>query len=103
MGPPKKQIDVVLLTPKVEKLERSTPKKVKGNYTNWFVPFLYDPIYVIVKQHRSFTHVLQYLQVKYKLPREMKNIYENLNRGYLGKWFIGIGGLIMSNNLFLRK
>jgi hypothetical protein len=40
VGPPKKQIDVVLLTPKVEKLERSTPKKVKGNYTNWFVPFL---------------------------------------------------------------
>ncbi len=51
MGPPKKQIEVVLFTPKVDKLERSTSKKVKGNFTNWFVPFLWDPIYVIMKQH----------------------------------------------------
>jgi hypothetical protein len=34
MGWPKKQIEVVLLTPKVEKPKGSTSKKVRGKYTN---------------------------------------------------------------------
>jgi hypothetical protein len=54
---------------------------------------LWDLIYAIVKQHKSFTHVLHYLQLKYKLSQEMKNIYENLSKGSLVEWFIGIGEL----------
>ncbi len=93
MGWPKKQIEVVLLTPKVEKPKGSTSKKVRGKYTNWFVPSLWDLIYVLVKQHKSFTHVLHYLQLKYKLSWEMKNIYENLSRGSLVEGFTWIGKL----------
>ncbi len=78
------------LTPKVEKLKGSTSKKVRGKYTNWFAPSLWDLIYAIVKQHKSFTHVLHYLQSKYKLSWQMKNIYEILSKDYLVEWLTRI-------------
>jgi hypothetical protein len=39
---PKKELQAILLTPKVEKPEGSTTKKanVRGKYTNWFMPSL---------------------------------------------------------------
>ncbi len=78
------------LTPKVEKPKGSTSKKVRGKYTNWFAPSLWDLIYAVVKQHKSFTH---YLQSKYKLSWEMKNIYEILSKDSLVEWFTRIGEL----------
>ena len=49
-----RQMERVLLKPKVEKMKRSVgTKKVRGSYTNWFTPILWPPIFNAMKQHRS--------------------------------------------------
>jgi hypothetical protein len=43
VGRPKKDVQVVLLTTKVENIAKPAPNrtKVRGNYTNWFLPYLW--------------------------------------------------------------
>ena len=85
VGRPKKQIEAVLFTPEVEKAEGSAAKKtkVRGNYTNWFMPSLWEPIYA----------AMRYLKTKYKLPGKSDSVYEDLTRGSLWDWFTPTGQL----------
>jgi hypothetical protein len=43
---------------------------IRGSYTNWFVSFLWDPIYAAIRMHRSLKGALHYIQLKHKLPGE---------------------------------
>ena len=51
VGRPKEEKKNVLLRPKVEAMKPTTKncKKVRGPYTNWFIPILWPPIHSIVK------------------------------------------------------
>ena len=68
VGRPKKNVHAVLLTPKVKVIIKPTQNraKVRGNYTNWFIPSLWIPIHVAMKQHKKYTSTLYYLKLKYK-------------------------------------
>ena len=48
---PKKNVEVLLLTPKEEDIAKASPNKakVRGRYTNWFLPSLWGPIHVVLK------------------------------------------------------
>ena len=62
---PKKNVQVVLLTPKVENIAKLTPNRAKvRNYTNWFLPSLWGPIHAAMKQHKNYTSTLNYLKLK---------------------------------------
>ena len=92
---PKKELQATLLTPKVEKVEASTTKKahVRGNYTNWFLPSLWGPIHAAMTVHKNYTFTLRYLQSKYKLPGQIRSVYDDLTRGSLFNWFTPSGEL----------
>jgi hypothetical protein len=45
---PRKPVEVVILTPKVER-QPFKRGKVRGSYTNWFEPSLWGPIYTTVR------------------------------------------------------
>jgi len=80
VGRSKKQIEAILLPIKVEKVDSTQNTiKVRGPYKNWFIPFLWDPIYAAMNHHRCFRSALRYLQLKYKLPRQKKSVYDDLN------------------------
>ena len=66
---PKKQLEVVFHVPMVERSEEPIQKKkVRGTYTNWFLPSLWGPIPATMKQHKNYTSTLHYLQTKYRSP-----------------------------------
>ena len=92
VGRPKKEMDVVLLTPKVEPEEHASKKtKVRGPYTNWFLPNLWKPILAVVKQHKNLTAALNYLRTKHKVSGETYSVYDKLSRGSLYEWFSPTG------------
>lgn len=67
---PKKELQAILLIPKVEKPEGSTTKKanVRGKYTNWFMPSLWCSIHVAMRVHKNHTSTKNYFQSMDKLP-----------------------------------
>jgi hypothetical protein len=74
VGRPKKELSTFLTT-SMETAQRSKPtKKVRGPYTNWFIPSLWDPIFAIVTKHRNLKGALRVLQLKYRLPRQAHGI-----------------------------
>jgi hypothetical protein len=78
----------VFLVPEVERSEEPiSKKKVKGAYTNWFLPSLWGPIQAAMKQHKNYTSTLHYLQTKYKLLGQIRSVYAGLSRGSLWNWF----------------
>ena len=86
--------EAILFTTKLEKSHPSTPKsRIRGPYMNWFIPSLWDPIYAAVNRHRNLQGALHYLQLKFKLPRETKSVYDQLQRSTMAKWFTPIGEL----------
>lgn len=94
VGRPKKEMEAVLLTPKVEPEEQASKKaKVRGPYTNWFLPALWKPIYAAVKQHKNLTAALNYSHIKHKVPGESYSVYDKLSRGSLYEWFSSRGTL----------
>ena len=62
VGQPKKWLEAVLTKTVIP--QTSSSKKVRGPYTNWFVPSLWDPIYAAVIKHRNLKSALRYLQLK---------------------------------------
>jgi hypothetical protein len=84
VGRPPKALETVLV-----KMEKSPPKtkKVRGQYTNWFAPSLWGPIYLAVRKYRSIHYALKHLKTMYKIPRESQGVYENLSRGSMYEWF----------------
>ena len=62
VGRPRMQIEAMLLPTKEDK-SKATPRitKVKGPYTNWFVPSLWDYIYAAINLHKSLSPALRYL------------------------------------------
>jgi hypothetical protein len=80
VGRPRKELVAVLHTQELKEEEpRSKKAKVRGSYTNWFVPSLWEPISAVVKQHRNLTSALHYLQSKYKLPGQSSSVYDKLS------------------------
>jgi hypothetical protein len=77
---PKKEMKVVLLPTKVETPVKSSSKssRSRGTYTNWFVPSLWDHIFVIVSKHGNVRSALRYLQLKYRRPGETVSVYDKL-------------------------
>jgi hypothetical protein len=67
-----------LLTTNMETIQRSKPtKKVRGPYTNWFIPSLWDPIFATITKHRNLKGALRFLQLKYRLPGQVHGITTN--------------------------
>jgi hypothetical protein len=94
VGRPRKELVAVLHTQELKEEEpRSKKAKVRGSYTNWFVPSLWEPIFAAVKQHQNLTSVLHYLRSKYKLLGQSSSVYDKLSRGSLYEWFIPTGEL----------
>jgi hypothetical protein len=80
VGRPRKELVAILHTQELKEEEpRSKKAKVRGSYTNWFVPSLWEPISAVVKQHRNLTSALHYLQSKYKLPGQSSSVYDKLS------------------------
>jgi hypothetical protein len=74
-------LEATLLTPKVEEEEPTSKKlKVRGHYTNWFEPSLWDPIYAAVRKHRNINNACKYLEMMYKKPGENYGTYDKLSR-----------------------
>jgi hypothetical protein len=93
VGRPKKELSTFLTT-SMETAQRSKPtKKVRGPYTNWFIPSLWDPIFAIVTKHRNLKGALRFLQLKYRLPGQVHGIYDKLTRSSLAEWFTNVGEL----------
>jgi hypothetical protein len=94
VGRPKKEIVPIQLPTKVnEHHQFKTKTMVRGSYTNWFVPSLWDPIYAAVRMHRSLKGALHYLQLKHNFPGESKSVYGRLSRNTLAEWFTSTGEL----------
>jgi hypothetical protein len=61
VGRPRKELVAVLHTQELKEEEpRSKKAKVRGSYTNWFVPSLWEPIFAAVKQHQNLTSALHH-------------------------------------------
>ena len=57
VGRPRRTLEATLLTPTAEEEEPISKKlKVRGHYTNWFEPSLWDPIYAAVRKHRNINN-----------------------------------------------
>ncbi|GAQ88167.1 hypothetical protein KFL_004060010 [Klebsormidium nitens] len=62
-------------------------KKVRGFYTNWFVPDLWAPIAAAVKKHpRSLYDALNALQ-HIRVPGRSGSVYDKLTLGSMKTWF----------------
>lgn len=85
VGRPKKGVEAVLLAPKEEDIAKAVPNKgkVRGSYTNWFLPSLWELIHAAMKQHKNYTYTLHYLKLKYKEPGKSCSVYDALSRGTL--------------------
>lgn len=83
VGRPRKELQAILLTPKVKKPEGLATKKakVRSKYTNWLVPSLWGPIQVAMRVHKNYTSTVSYLQTKYKLPTQNGSVHDDLTRG----------------------
>jgi hypothetical protein len=80
--------------PMVERNEEPIrKKKVRGTYTNWFLPSLWGPIQAAMKQYKNYTSTLHYLQTKYRSPGQIRSMYVDLSRGTLWDWFTPTGEL----------
>ena len=80
---PKKQLEAVFHVLMGEKSEEPIRKKVRGTYTNWFLPSLWGSIHATMKQHKNYTSTLHYLRTKYRLPGQIRSLYADLSRGTL--------------------
>ena len=57
VGRPRGTLKATLLTLKVEEEEPTSKKlKIRGHYTNWFEPSLWDPIYDVVRKHKNINN-----------------------------------------------
>ena len=95
VGRPKKDVEALLLTPKEEDITKAVLNKgkVRGSYTNWFLPSLWELIHAAMKYHKNYTSILHYLKFKYKVPGKSCSVYDLLSRGTLWDWFTPIGEL----------
>ena len=59
IGRPPKALETLLV-----KMEKSPPKtkKVRGQYTNWFAPFLWGPIHSAIWRYRNIHYALKHLK-----------------------------------------
>jgi hypothetical protein len=81
---------VILSTTTKELQGSSSRNKVRGPYTNWLIPSLWDLIYTAITKYKSFKNAMQYLQLKHKIFGQEKNIYDQLTRGSLLEWFTNL-------------
>jgi hypothetical protein len=66
---------------------KSTKKRKRGVYTNWFTPHLWPLILVIVKKHGDLRSVLHYLKTFDRKLEEVCGPYEKLSIRSLYEWF----------------
>ena len=102
---PKKEMDVILLSTKLETPVKSSskPSMSRGTYTNWFVPSLWDPIFETVSKHRNLPSALRYLQLKYIRPGENVSVYDKLAPSTLKEWFTSTGELKAGTKQYIFK
>ena len=95
VGRPKKELQAILLIPKVKKPKGLATKKAKlrGKYTIWFMPYFWGPIHVAMRVHKNYTSTVNYLQTKYKLPTENGSVHDDLTRDNFYIWFTPFGDL----------
>jgi hypothetical protein len=72
---------------------KSTKKRKRGAYTNWFAPHLWPSILINVKKHGDFIGALHYLKTFHRKLREISGPYEELSRRSLYEWFTPRGEL----------
>ena len=103
VGRPRGTLEATLLTPKVEEDEPTSKKlKVKGHYTNWFEPSLWDLIYVVVRKHRNINNAYKCLKMMYKKSCESYGTYEKLSRSSMYEWFTSTGKLKDAYKKYVR-
>ena len=61
--------------------------KPKGNYTNWFTPSIWPPIFKAMQQAKNITNALMYLRVTYRQPESLYSPYDYLARSTMYKSF----------------
>jgi hypothetical protein len=66
---------------------KSTKKRKRSVYTNWFAPHLWPSILAAVKKHGDFTSALHYLKTFHRKLGKISGPYEKWNRGSLYEWF----------------
>jgi hypothetical protein len=66
---------------------KSTNKRKRSVYTNWFAPHLWVSILVDVEKYGDFIGVFHYLKTFHRKPREVSGPYEKLSKGSLYEWF----------------
>lgn len=93
MGRSKKETQDVLLTPKVEKMKPTMIRKVRGSYTNSFIPTLWPAIYIAMKQHRNVGGTWNFLRLAYRKPHDLSYLYDSLSKSSMREWFHSNGNL----------
>ncbi len=66
---------------------KSTNKRKRNAYTNWFASHLWFSILANVKKHGDFIGVFHYLKTFHRKPRKVNGPYEKLSKGSLYEWF----------------
>jgi hypothetical protein len=66
---------------------KSTKKRNRVAYTNWFAPNLWPLILATMKKHGDLIDVFHYLKTFHKKPVEISGSYEKLSKRSLYEWF----------------
>ncbi len=82
---------------------KSTKKRKRGAYTNWFALHLWPLILAIVKKHGDFIGAFHYLKTFHKKSRKVNGPYEKLNRRSLCELFTPRGELKPNVKVVVEK
>ena len=84
--------EATLFIPKVEKKEPTSKKlKIRGHYTNWFEPSLWDPIFAAVRKHRKYQQCMQVLEDD--VQETGRELWYLRSRSNMYEWFTSTGEL----------
>jgi hypothetical protein len=76
----------------VEKKEPTSKKlKIRGHYTNWFEPSLWDPIFAAVRKHRKYQQCMQVLEDD--VQETGRELWYLRSRSNMYEWFTSTGEL----------
>jgi hypothetical protein len=82
---------------------KSTRKRKRGAYINWFAPHFWPLILATVKKHGDLTGALHYVKTFHRKPKKVSGPYEKLSKGYLYEWFTPRGELKPHVKVVIKK
>jgi hypothetical protein len=108
---PQKPIETTLISKREIKNEtiddannsKSTKKRKRGVYTNWFTAHLWPLILTTVKKHGDLIRVIHYLKTFHRKLGEVSGPYEKLIKGSLYEWLTPRRELIPHMKIVVEK